>query len=757
MKNVYIVTILVMVVAMLVLGLRARRKNTDLARSLLRLTICVAAAVFTSLLAMTLHSDRAAVFMQTVHYVTTEWTLIFLMAFLERYTGRYEGTFATRMTVFILSGLSSVNLLLNDVFGHVVYCENTVVDGVSYRMFVNLSPGYSIHMILSYSIAICCMLTLIMKAIKTIHFYRVRYVPAIIAFGLTVAIEAICAIEETKLDYALFGYIWLGMFLIYYSLYHEYKGLITSTMSYITSDSHNGVICYNIEGDCIYVNEIIWKFYPEKKEVSEFDDMIRHYIKDEDPSTAVGQKWTLERGSDENKRYYDIRLGRISDDREDCIGYYLHMHDKTDEVNAYETAQYEATHDVLTGLYNVPEFNRLVKARMRAHKERAYLLAADIKDFKLINDLFGYVKGDEILKKFAIAMGETLSRDSICCRVNSDRFEIYIPKKDFSEESILEGIKDLALAVSDDDFQLVFHFGVFEIEDGIDNVAVMYDCARIALRTIKNDYNRFFSYYDNSMMNRLIREKEIVSEFDKAVEEKQFKMFLQPQIIPTGETVGAEALVRWIHPDEGMVSPGEFIPTFEKAGMIHKLDQYMWEEAAAKIKEWQDSGNDKMYISVNISPADFRYLDIYETFVGIVEKYGIAPAKLKLEITESVLMRDPQKQLAIIERLQQYGFDVEIDDFGSGYSSFNMLKDMKANVLKIDMGFLRKTSDTARAETIVDMIINLAKKLQMVVICEGVETEEQVGFLKEAGCDVFQGYFFDKPIPVDDFEQKYMK
>jgi EAL domain-containing protein (putative c-di-GMP-specific phosphodiesterase class I) len=258
------------------------------------------------------------------------------------------------------------------------------------------------------------------------------------------------------------------------------------------------------------------------------------------------------------------------------------------------------------------------------------------------------------------------------------------------------------------------------------------------------------------MMSGALYEKNLVSEFDSALEKKQFKMFLQPQTDADGNMLGAEALVRWQHPERGMVPPGSFISVFEKTGLIYKLDQYIWRCACEKLKDWKDRGLLQYYISVNISPKDFYYLDIYSTFVDLVNEYHILPANLKLEITETAIMSDFNKQFILLKRLREYGFQIEIDDFGSGYSSLNMLKDMPVDVLKIDMGFLRQTEHIKRSRIILEAIVSLSKRLEMPVVVEGVETKEQLSFLKELECEAYQGYYFSKPIPVEEFENKYM-
>ena len=249
-------------------------------------------------------------------------------------------------------------------------------------------------------------------------------------------------------------------------------------------------------------------------------------------------------------------------------------------------------------------------------------------------------------------------------------------------------------------------------------------------------------------------EQRLSGELDNAINDNQLKVYLQEQCDGDGKVIGAEALIRWIHPTEGLMPPYRFIPMFEKNGLISKVDLFVWKEAAKLLKKWQNEGNGDYYISVNISPADFYFLDIYKELVRIVEKYEINPAKLKLEITETLIMKDVESRLMIVEKLRDFGFTVEMDDFGSGYSSLNMLKDISVDVLKLDMGFLYKTKDEEKSRKIIEMIVQLSKALDMPVICEGVETKSQFEFLKNIKCDYFQGYLFAKPVSIEDFENK---
>jgi len=307
-------------------------------------------------------------------------------------------------------------------------------------------------------------------------------------------------------------------------------------------------------------------------------------------------------------------------------------------------------------------------------------------------------------------------------------------------------------------YKLRVLLGIYEItEDSLftESVYSMYDKANLAIKNVSDEVSNMVYFYDSALMEQLKHERKIIGMFENALEEGEFCMFLQPQVSSrTKRAVGAEALVRWVSKN-GMVPPGEFIPVLENASLIHRLDRFIWEEAAKKLAEWKSKGID-LYIAVNISVKDFYYLDLYGEFTSLVEKYGINPGNLKLEITETVLMHDLKMHSEILSKLRAYGFFIEMDDFGSGYSSLSMLKSIKMDILKIDMAFLKKSKNPERSKTIIESIINMAKKLGMKIVTEGVEENQHVKFLTDAGCDIFQGYYYSCPVSVSEFEEKFM-
>lgn len=413
-------------------------------------------------------------------------------------------------------------------------------------------------------------------------------------------------------------------------------------------------------------------------------------------------------------------------------------------------------HDTLTGLYGRDYFIKKVEMALQNNPKKKYiLLMTNISGFKYYNEIFGEQRGDEVIICQADWLKEDSEKLTLFGRVSGNEFGVLMEEELFLEERLKENIRKMQEQFTSEQYKMHIYAGIYRIQNREEPVSLMLDKTKMAIDTLKGEYNECYAFYHNDMLENTLHEKKLLGEFEHALENGQFVFYLQPQIMTSGECLGAEALVRWEHPDRGVVPPLEFIPILEETGLIWKLDQYIWEQVVKKLKEWECCGKENCYISVNISARDFYYLDIYREFTELAEKYQINPGHLKLELTETALMIEADKQITLISRLRDYGFEVEIDDFGSGYSSLNMLKDIHADVLKIDMTFLRKTENTERSWAILKSILDLADAIGMKTITEGVETEEQVTKLKQIGCNMFQGFYFSRPIPVEQFEEKY--
>lgn len=421
----------------------------------------------------------------------------------------------------------------------------------------------------------------------------------------------------------------------------------------------------------------------------------------------------------------------------------------------YAKLEYRLNYDSLTKAYNRYGFYKNAQKLIKEHTDTEYcLILSDIKSFKLINEIYGENIADKILIDEVNIIRQKMKGNSVLGRLNGDIIAMVIPKEYLSEKEFSDMIKLLSDRYSNRNFRLHIYLGVYYIKDVNETIRQMVDKVSLVIMKSKGNMSNYILYYDENSYRNDIFKQQLIGEFETALNENQFCMYLQPQTDKDGNMLGAEALIRWNHPNMGLIMPGAFIECFEDAGLIYRLDNYIWEEAAKQLKIWKDSGYN-YYISVNISAKDFYHIDVYQTFKNLVSKYGIDTDKLHIEITETALSEDKQAAHKTIERLHDEGFIIEIDDFGSGYSSFNFLKDVCADVIKIDRVFLKKSSHEERGEQILRSIISLSHDIGMDVITEGVENVDQLSMLAKMNCDWFQGYYFSKPITVGDFEEKY--
>ena len=421
----------------------------------------------------------------------------------------------------------------------------------------------------------------------------------------------------------------------------------------------------------------------------------------------------------------------------------------------YAKLEYRLNYDSLTKAYNRYGFYKNAQKLIKEHTDTEYcLILSDIKSFKLINEIYGENIADKILIDEVNIIRQKMKGNSVLGRLNGDIIAMVIPKEYLSEKEFSDMIKLLSDRYSNKNFRLHIYLGVYYIKDVNETIRQMVDKVSLVIMKSKGNMSNYILYYDENSYRNDIFKQQLIGEFETALNENQFCMYLQPQTDKDGNMLGAEALIRWNHPNMGLIMPGAFIECFEDAGLIYRLDNYIWEEAAKQLKIWKDSGYN-YYISVNISAKDFYHIDVYQTFKNLVSKYGIDTDKLHIEITETALSEDKQAAHKTIERLHDEVFIIEIDDFGSGYSSFNFLKDVCADVIKIDRVFLKKSSHEERGEQILRSIISLSHDIGMDVITEGVENVDQLSMLAKMNCDWFQGYYFSKPIAVGDFEEKY--
>ena len=416
--------------------------------------------------------------------------------------------------------------------------------------------------------------------------------------------------------------------------------------------------------------------------------------------------------------------------------------------------------EALTKLYTKQYFYEYANEIDAHHKDVPMdAIVIGIRSFHIIQERFGVNFSNALLVRFAKKLQKVKSRVSgIVCHLEADRFIVYCEHLESCEDFLGEISKDLYVD-NESKTPIKLQLGVYQNVDKSIDIDMRFERAKDALDRIRGSVVQSISIFDSKLQEQELFEEQLIEDFPTAIAEKQFVVYYQPKYNIQGEKPvlsSAEALIRWNHPRLGLVSPGVFIPLFEKKGLIRLLDLYVWKETAAQIKRWKIQFGKTVPVSVNVSRVDLYDPYLPETLQDIVIKNGLACKDLLLEITESAYSEEVDIILGRIKSLREAGFKIEIDDFGTGYSSLSMINKIPLDALKIDMIFVRNAFAQQSDKQMIRIIIDLASYLGVPTIAEGVESLEQIEVLKKLGCDIVQGYCFSKPVPPQDFE-KFIK
>jgi diguanylate cyclase (GGDEF)-like protein len=433
---------------------------------------------------------------------------------------------------------------------------------------------------------------------------------------------------------------------------------------------------------------------------------------------------------------------------------------------------------VITGHQNFSSFTQSFREVLMRGKDTNYVLIHfDVDKFKVFNEHYGYKVGNQLLGYVGNVVKHFLHDNEIYSRLNGDYFVILMHYQ--TEDELLLRLKEMKSELedyknkSDYRFDIIVRMGICKIDaesiaaiinekpqstNIVSYVNQFIDKASLARQAIKNmPLQTFYSFYQDRMIERILREKEIESEMHEALNHGDFVFYLQPKYsLKTRTIAGAEALVRWIHPGKGLIPPDSFIPLFERNGFVTEIDFYVLEQVCQKMRTWIDKNYNVVPISINLSRQHLQKDETLSRISEVVNKYAIPVNLLEFELTESAMFEKMVFLADFGQKLRKSGFSISIDDFGSGYSSLNMLKDVEVDVLKLDKAFF-ENENQERGNQVISKFIELSKSLHMKVVSEGVETQEQVDFLTEVGCDMVQGYYFARPMPADEFEEKYLK
>lgn len=729
-------------------------------RLIMPITIGIVAIIFYS--AFLMSSDYfGALVLDELYFICTDWMALTMLAFTIEYTNTFLFNRKTGRIVQItlLAGVfvDTASLLINTYTHHSFDISWEVGNSGQYYWSLSMTPLHYVHLGYCYVLVMYAFVLLIASARRMPELYKNKYRGIFLAYLLVTIVNFVCYSLDLTIDVSILFYGILAGFICYYSSYGFPVQVLNQSLRDVMKSFSEGIVYYDSDEACIFINESALSMFAEDDDEYTYSS-VKQYHDDivlDKMSNHKNALWTDSFKVKGKTHHYQIEAQKVYS-KGDYVGYFVRFRDITREVNSIERERYLATHDSLTGIYNREGFFEAADRLLIEDPETERLmLYSNINDFKLLNGMFGTAVGDAVLKKQADIMNKYCDGDTLFGRITDDKFAMLIRVSDFIQEDFIAGIEELRKLAESNVYQLHIYIGVYDPQGQREPAHIMCDKAKMAINAISGDYRKVFAFYDDQLMEQLLLEKDIVNRFEDALYKGQFMMYLQAQVDAQGQMLGAEALARWQHPVHGLLPPRAFIETLEKTGYIHYLDVFMWEQAVKQLRIWKDKGRDDIYISVNVSPRDFYYIDIYQAFVGLVRKYNVEPSKLKIEVTESIFALDYNKIVNLFTKLQEYGFELVIDDFGSGYASLNVLKDMKANTLKMDINFMKHANNEERSEKVLSSIIEMAKALDMAIITENVETKERVQALYEIGCNLFQGHYFSRPITVEEFEKKY--
>lgn len=466
---------------------------------------------------------------------------------------------------------------------------------------------------------------------------------------------------------------------------------------------------------------------------------------------------TIKEGLRKDKQYFftihetdktgEVRLKRYS---------YIYIDERVDIiVGAREDITEFSEKDVLTGGYNRRGFIRITERLLNEVPDRTKyaVLFFNVKNFKAVNELFGVESGDVVLQNIFRTLTHSKLSPVITARVESDHFVCLVENKNLDFEE-LTSVCDNKFVKDGKCMNLIIRCGIFYVEEKPMKISGMIDRAKLAKRYITDEYVQPYMVYDHSMQVAYIDKAKLAGELQEGIAKEQFKVYYQPVIdTKTGKIASAEALIRWIHPDKGFISPALFIPTLEENGHISELDFYVLKKVWQFINDRCENNKFVVPISVNLSWMDFYDEIMMEKILKEMDRFRENGREhmARFEITETSYAAIRENRSGILESLRIKNAKILLDDFGSGFSSFGMLQDYDFDILKIDMSFIRKIGENPKTKSIVHSIIGMAHEIGIKTVAEGVETEEQVSFLRQSGCDYIQGYYYSKPLPEEEF------
>lgn len=682
-------------------------------------------------------------FAESVCHASYDWMLFFMTAFVWELTRRKRHSFMKNFYIVLVS-IDSAAILTNPInhFAFSYHIRQGIFNNVA---LVDPKAFFWVHMLVGCSMIGVIMFLLVRGILTTSRYYRVRYeIVGALCLLTMVFIMLFIYDEYSVIDLSKLFMGVAAVFLYVASFDFQPIRLMRNLQSYVDENMSDATIIYDDKGNVLKINAKAKNLVDEN--LIQNKDALLAYLELEDEENRTIK--TI------NESTYEVVYKPKHDDRGFYVGSTFIFYDVTENMKRLEREHKAATIDSLTGCYNRAGFFENVDKFIEDKEITGgyAVMVSGIRDFKGINGLYGTRAGDRVLKEIAKRFSDySYNIPMLYGRTAEGKFTSIVPF-DYLDKIVNE-LSHIQIPIEEEmSVNVNMCHGFVVMSDMTKPVEYYYEIALLALAECKKNVSNSVLEYSNAMAQEQRRTQTLVAEMHEAIEKGEFYIELQPQIdLKTNTVSGAEALVRWNHPTLGKISPTEFIPLFEENGFISSIDKFVWEKTAETLKNLSEEGIYDGPISVNVSRVDVTAMNVAEEFEGIVKKYGIKPEMLHIEVTESACEGNKEALIKMMDTLREKGFVVEIDDFGSGYSSLNALMELPFDIVKLDMDFMRDDETDHKGGVIVNAMAGMIHNLDAKIIVEGVENGESVKKALGIDGDAAQGYHYSRPVSVEEF------
>ncbi len=684
-----------------------------------------------------------------IYFISTDWIALSMLNFSIAYTRDIKWKHLINVLFKSLATIDTVSLLLNSFTQHSFDLEPCLSVGKFIYWGHSFFSWHYIHLAFCYVMVALTFAILLTQSFIAKKYYRRKYIVILNLYFFVIALNFISYSYNYPVDISVIFYGILAFAINYYSNFSFPAFIVHSSLLRLIDVVSPIIVDFDYEGKVVYMNAAARNFFNVNFGVVKIgpSSFRKKYL--------ANPQSEMDFMCDSQKRHFSVEYQEL-DFEGQIVGSYLKLEDKTEEIETMLHEKEIATHDELTGLYNRLGFFEAGQAAIRMKKFKNPILSvSNIKDFKLLNELLGEDFGDKVLIKQAALIKSIPARQIIGGRLGDDKFAVLIEKDDFNEKKFEQALKKVQKITENTAYQIFIVAGVYEVQDEKESLQLMYDKAKFAMDLIRDDYNDVFAYYDENLMKKVLFEREIVNDFDAALERGEFEVYLQPFEDSKGETVNVEALVRWNrHAQKTIWQPAEFLEILEKRGLLHKLDMYMCEKIAEKLAEWKRHGKTNVFVSVNISAKDRYYIDFEKFLSGLLDKYDFDANEMGFEIPEIMLIEQTDNTRKYFDDIRKKGFKIIIDGFGSDYSALNTLKNYNFDAIKLNPNFFAGIETSERNRVILSAIVKIASDFDLNIVAKGIEKIEDKECLKKFGLSTFQGFFYESPLSIKEFETK---